>query len=94
MFDDNIDEYGMVMYNIVKLMRNICILIIVFIGVFGNFVLMLVFVLNYLCSFLFFIFLVVFVFVDNVFFLCLFFLWFDGFVKNILIFLLLCWIIV
>lgn len=93
MFDDNIDEHGMATYNIAKLMRNICIPTIVFIGVFGNFVSMLVFASNYLRSSSSSTFLVALAFVDNVFLLCLFLSWFDGSVKNILTSLPLCRII-
>lgn len=92
-FDDNIDDYGMATYNIAKIIRNICIPTIVFIGVFGNFVSMLVFASNYLRSSSSSTFLVALAFVDNVFLLCLFLSWLDGSVKNILTSLPVCRII-
>lgn len=92
-FDDNIDEHGMATYNIAKIIRNICIPTIVFIGVFGNFVSMLVFASNYLRSSSSSTFLVALAFVDNVFLVCLFLSWLDGSVKNILTSLPVCRII-
>lgn len=92
-FDDNIDEHGMATYNIAKIIRNICIPTIVFIGVFGNFVSMLVFASNYLRSSSSSTFLVALAFVDNVFLVCLFLSWLDGSVENILTSLPVCRII-
>lgn len=92
-FDDNIDEHGMATYNIAKIIRNICIPTIVFIGVFGNFMSMLVFASNYLRSSSSSTFLVALAFVDNVFLVCLFLSWLDGSVENILTSLPVCRII-
>lgn len=74
----------MEIYNLAKMMRNVFIPIIVFVGVFGNSVSMSVFTSNYLRRSSSSTFLVALACTDNVFLICLFLSWFDGSVDNIL----------
>lgn len=82
--DGTVDTHEMDIYNAVKIMRNILIPIIVFVGVFGNSVSMSVFTSNYLRRSSSSTFLVALACTDNVFLICLFVTWFDGSVDNIL----------
>ena len=82
--DGTVDTHEMDIYNTVKIMRNILIPIIVFVGVFGNSVSMSVFTSNYLRRSSSSTFLVALACTDNVFLICLFVTWFDGSVDNIL----------
>ena len=82
--DGTVDTHEMDIYNTVKIMRNVLIPIIVFVGVFGNFVSMSVFTSNYLRRSSSSTFLVALACTDNVFLICLFVTWFDGSVDNIL----------
>ncbi|XP_061186638.1 FMRFamide receptor-like [Saccostrea echinata] len=75
---------GMEIYNLAKSIRNVCIPIIVFVGVFGNFVSMSVFASNYLRRSSSSTFLVALALTDNVFLICLLLTWLDGSVDNIL----------
>ncbi|XP_062619731.1 probable G-protein coupled receptor 139 [Saccostrea cucullata] len=81
---DDAGVNGMEIYNLAKSIRNVCIPIIVFVGVFGNFVSMSVFASNYLRRSSSSTFLVALALTDNVFLICLFFTWLDGSVDNIL----------
>ncbi|XP_062617381.1 FMRFamide peptide receptor frpr-18-like [Saccostrea cucullata] len=68
----------------IKTMRNICIPLIVIVGVFGNFVSMLIFASNSLRRSSSSTFLFALACVDNIFLSCLFLTWFDGAMENIL----------